>query len=308
MHAGFDRPEFAPPPQPGLLRAFALAVLAHLLLVLMLTQGLRWQRETQDAAVEAELWSSVPVEAAPKPEPTPPAPPAPPPEPPKPVVQAPPQPDPQALRDAQIALEREKAKREEEKRKQADLEREREERRKAAEAKKKHEAELAKKKHEEELARRKLEQQKIAEAKRKEAEEKKRKQQEREEREAKLREQIRKDSMSRMQEMVGTGGPDSTGTAARSAGPSRSWAGRVIARVRPNIVYTELLTGNPEAVVEVRMAPDGTIVGKRLKKSSGSKSWDDAVLRALDKTEVLPRDPETGRVPSSAELVFRPKD
>lgn len=306
MHAADDRPEFAPPPQPGLLRGFALAVLAHLLLLLMLTQGLRWQRETQDASVEAELWSSVPVEAAPKPVPPPPAPPpAPPPEPPKPVVKAPPQPDPQALRDAQIALEREKAKkREEEERKQAELQREREERRKAE----------AKKKHEEELARQKLEEKRVAEARRKEAEEKKRKdaeekkrreQQQREEREAKLREQIRKDTMSRMQDMAGTGG---AGTAARAAGPSKSWAGRVIARVRPNIVYTELPTGNPEAVVEVRMAPDGTIVGKRLKKSSGNRSWDDAVLRALEKTEVLPRDPETGRVPSSAELVFRPKD
>jgi len=299
MHAG-DRTEFAPPPQPGLLRAFVLAVLAHLLLVLMLTQGLRWQRETQDAAVEAELWSSVPVEAAPKPVPAPPAPPAPPPEPPKPVVKAPPQPDPQALRDAQIALEREKARRAEEERKQAELERQREERRKAA-------AE-AKKKHEEELAKKKLEEQKIAEAKRKEAEEKKRReQQQREEREAKLREQIRKDSMSRMQDMAGTGGPNSAGTAARSAGPSKSWAGRVIARVRPNIVYTELASGNPEAVVEVRMAPDGTIVGKRLKKSSGSKSWDDAVLRALDKTEVLPRDVD-GRVHSPVTILFRPKD
>jgi hypothetical protein len=29
MHAAADRPEFAPPPEPALLRAFALAVLAH---------------------------------------------------------------------------------------------------------------------------------------------------------------------------------------------------------------------------------------------------------------------------------------
>jgi colicin import membrane protein len=82
----------------------------------------------------------------------------------------------------------------------------------------------------------------------------------------------------------------------------------VRARVKPNIVFTEVTSGNPEAVVEVRLAPDGTITGKRLKKSSGNHGWDDAVLRALDKTEVLPRDPETGRVPGAAELVFRPKD
>jgi colicin import membrane protein len=65
MHADADRPEFAPPPPPGLLRAFALAVIAHLLLVLALTHGLHWQRETQDAAAEAELWSALPQQAAP---------------------------------------------------------------------------------------------------------------------------------------------------------------------------------------------------------------------------------------------------
>ena len=59
MHAGSDRPEFAPPPEPALLRAFALAVLAHLLLVVALTYGLHWKREAQDAAVEAELWSAL---------------------------------------------------------------------------------------------------------------------------------------------------------------------------------------------------------------------------------------------------------
>ena len=34
---------------------------------------------------------------------------------------------------------------------------------------------------------------------------------------------------------------------------------------------------------------------------------DDAVLRAIDKTEVLPRDTD-GRVPSSFEISFRPRD
>ena len=56
-----------------------------------------------------------------------------------------------------------------------------------------------------------------------------------------------------------------------------------------------------------RLAPDGTIVGKRIAKSSGVKTWDDAVLRALDRTEVLPRDVD-GRVITPMELVFRPKD
>jgi colicin import membrane protein len=55
----------------------------------------------------------------------------------------------------------------------------------------------------------------------------------------------------------------------------------------------------------VRAAADGTIIGARLIKSSGDKAWDDAVLRALDRTEVLPRDVD-GRVPSPITIGFTP--
>ena len=39
--------------------------------------------------------------------------------------------------------------------------------------------------------------------------------------------------------------------------------------MRPNIVFGDQVAGNPTAEVEVRAAPDGTIVGRRLVKSSG---------------------------------------
>jgi colicin import membrane protein len=57
----------------------------------------------------------------------------------------------------------------------------------------------------------------------------------------------------------------------------------------------------------VRMAPDGTITSRKVVKPSGVKSWDDAVLRALDKTEVLPRDVD-GRVHTPLVLVFKLRD
>jgi hypothetical protein len=66
MNAAADRLEFAPPPQPGMLRAFVLAVVAHLLLLAALTWGVRWKNDTRELSAEAELWSSVPVQAAPK--------------------------------------------------------------------------------------------------------------------------------------------------------------------------------------------------------------------------------------------------
>lgn len=291
-----DRLAFAPPKQPGLLRGFALAVLAHGLLVAALMHGLQWKRDAQDTAVEAELWSALPQQAAPREVPPPPPPPEPvvkaPPDPP--VVKAPPQPDPQVQRDAQIALERETEKREREL-----------EKRKLVEQRAKLEAQK-KKQREEELAKKKLEQQKLAAEARRMEEEKRRRQEEQEARDAKRLAAIREENMKRMQGMAGTGAPSSTGAAAQSSGASASWAGRVQARVRPNIVFTDAVGGNPKAEVEVRLAPDGTIVGKRLVKSSGVKAWDEAVLRALDKTEVLPRDVD-GRVPSPVTIEFRPR-
>jgi colicin import membrane protein len=294
--AADDRLAFAPPKQPGLLRALALAVLAHALLVLGLMQGLQWKRDGQQAAVEAELWSAVPQQAAPREVP------APPPPPPAPPVQAPPRPEPPVKRDADIALERAQKQRELEKQKQAELEREQ---RKKLEAKKREE-ELAKKKREEELARKKEqeEEQKLAEAKRKEDD---RKRKELDARDAKKLAQMREENLRRIQGMAGgTGAEDSTGTAARASGPSPGWAGKVQARVRPHIVFSDDVSGNPKAEVEVRASPDGTIVSTKLVRSSGVKAWDEAVLRALDKAGALPRDSD-GRVPSPVLIEFRPK-
>src|SRR3954466_13261690 len=99
MPVAADRVEFMPPPQPGALRGFALALLAHLLLLVALTWGLQWKRDSQDMAAEAELWSSIPQQAAPKEVQVPPPPPG---------GREQPKPEPQPNRDAEIALEREK--------------------------------------------------------------------------------------------------------------------------------------------------------------------------------------------------------
>ena len=84
-----------------------------------------------------------------------------------------------------------------------------------------------------------------------------------------------------------------------------------MALIRPNITFTPdqlaAILGNPGAEVEVRADPTGKIISRRLSKSSGIKSWDDAVLKAIDKTETLPRDID-GRVPNHLEFTFRPKD
>ena len=123
-----------------------------------------------------------------------------------------------------------------------------------------------------------------------------------------MAEALRKEQMQRMQGMAGaSGGPNATGTALKSSGPSASYAGRLVGRIKPNITYPGDMIGNPRAEVEVRVAADGTITSRRIVQSSGNKAWDDAVLRAIDKTEILPKDTD-GRVPPLIGLGFRPLD
>lgn len=323
MHATNDRDQFAPPRPPGRMRAIALAVLAHAALIGALTWGVNWKSSSDQPAVEAELWSAVPQQAAPRAvePPPPPAPvptPAPEPAPAPPPPPPPPRPEQADTREADIALQQQKKRLEEEKKKhEQQLEREKrererkeEERRERLEQEKK-ERLLAQQKAEREKAEReKAEKEKAAKAeqdKQKKLSEDKRRKAE-EAREAKEAEARRQENLRRMQGLAGaTGGETATGTAQRSSGPSGSYGGKVAAKVRPNIVYPDTISGNPRAEVEVRAAPDGTIVGARITQSSGNKAWDDAVIRALHRTETLPRDVD-GRVPSSLVIGFRPRD
>ena len=309
--------EFAPPPPPGTGRSLGLALLVHLLLMVALTAGIQWNQDNS-LSVEAELWAAVPMAVAPKlVEAEPPPPPPPPPPAPKEMVKPPPEPTSNV--DADIALAKRKKQLEEDKKKQEVLEAERlkKEQLKKEEEKK---AKL-KEKEQKEIKDKAL---KEKELKEKEKKEKERKEKELKDKETKkLQEQkeakpspadtkkleaMRQENMKRIAGMAGaTGDENATGTAQRSAGPSDSYSGRIRGRIKPNITFTEDIASNAPAEVEVRCAPDGTIVGKKLIKSSGNAAWDNAVLKAIDKTEILPRDID-GRIHSPLVISFRPKD
>ena len=97
------------------------------------------------------------------------------------------------------------------------------------------------------------------------------------------------------------------GTATADAGPSAAYTGKLVAAIRINIVYTGSVGDNTAAEVEVRTGPAGSILSRRLLKSSGNAEWDAAVLRAIDRTATLPRDTD-GRVPAALLIVFRPRE
>jgi len=276
--------------------ALGLALFAHALLIAALAFGVNWH-DSEPTTVAAELWSATPQAAAPRAVDTPTPPPQPAPaevKKPEPVV-APPKPQAPALPDPQIAIE--KAKREEAKRQQADDDAR--EKQKQAEKAQREKEDLAKKKAAaDKLAKEKADAEKTDKLAKEKAEKA----------DAAKQAAIRDANLKRMQGLAGaTGGANDTGTALRSSAPSASYAGRIMARIKPNIVFTDAIDGNPMATVEVKLAPDGTIVGKRLVKSSGSKAWDDAVLRAIERTEILPRDID-GRVRTPFEIDFRPRD
>ena len=304
-------------------RAWVVAGVAHLALFLALGLATAWKTQPQTVQAEAELWSAVPQAAAPKlqepppppPEPEPPREPPPQAKPPRPAPE--PEPD-NSLRDAQIALQKKKL--EDQKKKEA-AERERkalEKKKKEAEEKAEKDKAAKEKALKEKAAKDKAEQEKKELDKKKAAEKAKADEKKRQQEQAQKAKQdkaddaraeaLRQENLQRMQGMAGaSGGPNATGTALKSSGPSASYAGRLVGRIKPNITYPGDVVGNPRAEVEVRVAPDGAITSRRIVQSSGNKAWDDAVLRAIDKTEILPKDTD-GRVPPLIVLGFRPAD
>lgn len=289
-----------PQPPGGMGRGALLALGVHGLLVLGLAVSVSWRSQTPQT-FSAELWASTPQVAAPRAEEsTPVAPPPPPPPPPPPAPAAVPRvaPPPAPAVDAQIAIE--KARREKEQ-----AERERAEREKAKAEREKAEREKQARAEKEKAEREKAERERQAAAKAKAEAQARQEQREKQAEEQRLAKQ-REDNLKRMLGQAGaTGAPGSTGTALKDAAPSASYAGKLIARIKPNILLTETVTGNPAADVEVRASPTGTILSRRLVKSSGNKDWDEAVLRAIDRTGELPRDTD-GRVPPVLVITFTP--
>lgn len=99
-------------------------------------------------------------------------------------------------------------------------------------------------------------------------------------------------------------------TAALSPGLSAAtlaYAERVRAKVRSNLLVSESdLPGDISAVVRVLLGPDGAVLRTTLQKSSGVKTYDDAVLRAIERSSPLPLE-KPGQVGSrTIVLTFKP--
>ena len=341
-----DRPEFGPPPNARSCKALVLALVAHALLVIALTWGVSWKSSDEAAAFSAELWTgqpqqpTPPVVEPPVPEPTPapqPPPPPPAPEPPTRRLEAP-------APDVDIALEQEKkrvllrkqqALEDAAEQKAADLAAKKQAKLKEDQLrlKKEQAAELAADKA---AAVAKLKAQEIAketakqaakEAARDAAKEAAKdaarqakdtqRKQEQQKQAASAAKAQRDANLARFNAQLnssggggggGGGGGSPKGVAAQGNGGSSTYGAIVKAAIKPNVVFTDEIVGNPMAKIEVRLTLDGTIISQRLVSSSGNKAWDDAAMNGITRTRVMPRDVD-GRIPDTTLILeMRPKN
>ena len=257
--------------EPGTGKAFLWAMGMHLLLILFLTVGLNWKSQTP-AGLEAEIWDNVPV-----------------------IKSAPANVDPKIDADekSDIALKKKK------------------EAQKKPEPKKE-EVKPAKKVDPKELKKQKAEEEKLAKQKQDAAKEKAKAEAER--KDALAQDKARADQLARLRSAAGKEGAAGgrggvVGDGVGGGGNAKpGYADKVRRKILPLIVFNpSLVAGNPAVEVGVELAPDGTIVSRKVLKSSGDAAWDKAVLRAIDDAQTLPKD-DDGKVPKQVRLTFKPKD
>jgi len=278
MPSANDRLDFGPPRDGGAIRSLGLALLVHAALIAALTWGVNWKSSDRSVAFEAELWSNTPQEAAPKLVEAPPPPPPPPPEPAPKVQEVTPPPP-----NVDIALEQEKK------------------RKLLAQRVQQAKAEKELKLKQEQAKRKAADEAKQAQAK---------KQQQQALANAAALEAQRKQNIARALGLAGaSGGETAKGTAQISSGPSASYKNRLAALFKRNIIFSNVdsIQGNPKAEVQVKVSSTGLIMSAKLSKSSGVPAWDEAVLRAVEKTERIPLD-ENGKVVTDFPIGFGPKD
>ena len=123
---------------------------------------------------------------------------------------------------------------------------------------------------------------------------------------AKALQKLHDENMKRMMGQIDAP-QNATGTAAHDSGPSANYWGRVVARLKSNLILTDSISGNPAVEVEIHCTADGTIISRRITKTSGSPAWDDAVLRAIDRAGKLPTD-TNGKAPDVIPIRWHPQD
>ncbi len=100
-------------------------------------------------------------------------------------------------------------------------------------------------------------------------------------------------------------------SAAETAARARAlgeYEAKIRAKVRGNLVYAQELAGNPVTVVEITQLPTGEVISANVRRSSGSRMLDEAVVRAVQKSSPLPKPDQADLFQRTIILQVRPND
>ncbi|KAE8755616.1 cell envelope integrity protein TolA, partial [Paraburkholderia madseniana] len=121
----------------------------------------------------------------------------------------------------------------------------------------------------------------------------------------------RRERLAQMQGSAGAPGSTGNGLAKSGTGSgsggtatSPGYADKVRRVVRPNISWGGETEGL-ETVISVRCSPTGTLLDAQIARSSGNSAWDDAALRAVQRSNPMPQDID-GKTPTSFKITLRP--
>lgn len=86
------------------------------------------------------------------------------------------------------------------------------------------------------------------------------------------------------------------------------YTGKIVSKIRRNIVIPPDVADDARAEFSVTLLPGGTVLGTRLTRSSGNAAYDNAVERAILKSQPLPLPADMGLFSRfrELELVFKP--
>ncbi len=288
--------------------ALALSAAVHAVLVAALFFGVQWKNE-QPGGAPVDVYFGNPAASPPLPRPTPD------PEPPPVPDQKPlPKPEPKAVEtpkiDPQIAIKDKERREKEEKEK---LEKERLEKEKAEKLKKQKQEEEQKQKEEEKKKR----EQKEKEARREDAIAKELERDLKQAREHRSSETVRSLQSELDAELKGLRGSPNGSPTGNSSGSKASagnassrgkdaYIGKIRDKIRGNTVLPPGIQGNPEAVFKVTQLPSGEIIDIKLSKSSGNKALDEAIERAIKKSDPLPLPDQPNLFERVLELKYKP--
>jgi colicin import membrane protein len=89
-----------------------------------------------------------------------------------------------------------------------------------------------------------------------------------------------------------------------------TWIGKIRSKIKGNIrtFVVDQVAGNPEAIFDVALLPNGEVLTVRMRKSSGNKAYDEEVQRAINAASPLPKPDQPSLFRRELELKFRPRD